>query len=225
MHRPSKDLDELYRNLLKKYGPQHWWPGDGPFEVMAGTVLTQATAWQNAARAINSLKSAGCLSPSIIRKLPLEQLAGLVRSSGYYNNKASKLKALADWLNINCRDDIRQLADRPTETLRQSLLAIYGIGPETADCILLYALDRPVFVVDGYTRRIVDRLGIFVPRGRQYERLQAFFMQNLPPDRQLYGEFHALLVQAGKHTCRKRPHCRECCLNKSCRYFKNPAVQ
>lgn len=225
MYRTSKDLDRLYRTLLKQYGPQHWWPGGGPFEVMAGAILTQATTWQNAARAIQNLKSAGCLSPSIIRRLPPDQLAELVRPSGYYNTKASKLKALANWLDASCRDDIRQLAGRPTEGLRQSLLAVYGIGPETADCILLYALDRPVFVVDGYTRRIIHRLGMFDPRGMRYGQLQAIFMQNLPPDSGLYGEFHALLVQAGKHSCRKKPDCQDCCLNTGCRYFKNHAIQ
>jgi endonuclease-3 related protein len=221
MYRPYQDLDELYRTLLKNYGPQHWWPADGPFEVMVGAVLTQATAWQNAASAMSSLKSSGCLSPSKIRELPPEQLAGLIRSSGYYNTKARKLKALADWLDANCRDDIRQLAARQMQELRQSLLAIYGIGPETADSILLYALDRPVFVVDGYSRRIVNRLGMSVPRDVKYSQLQTFFMENLPADSGVYGEFHALLVQAGKHSCRKKPRCYGCCLNKGCQYFNH----
>jgi endonuclease-3 related protein len=225
MYRTSKDLERLYRDLLESYGPQHWWPGDSPFEIMAGAVLTQATSWQNAARAIKSLKSAGCLSPSTIRKLPPGQLAELVRPSGYYNAKASKLKALAEWLDASCRYDVRWLANRPTEELRQSLLAINGIGPETADCILLYALDRPVFVVDVYTRRIIDRLGMFVPPGMQYNQLQAFFMQNLLPDSGVYGEFHALLVKAGKHSCRKKPDCQDCCLNMGCRYFNNHTNQ
>jgi len=216
MSRESSLLPEIYDRLLQAYGPQHWWPAEEPFEVMVGAVLTQSTAWTNVEKAIDSLKSAGALEPAALRRLSLHEVAVLVRSSGFYHVKARKLKALVEWLGAY-RDDLRRLRDRGLPELRRELLGVYGVGEETADSILLYALDRPVFVIDAYTRRTVDRIGLAV-EPKSYAGYQALFMRHLPPDARLFNEYHALLVQHGKTTCRKVPRCPECCLLKVCHY-------
>ena len=208
-------LEEIYRRLQGHYGPQDWWPGDSPFEVMVGAVLTQAAAWSNVERAIANLKAAGALSPQAIRRLPLEELAALVRPSGYFNAKARKLKALAEFLGRRFQDDIAAMARQDMEGLRRELLSVYGVGPETADDILLYALDMPAFVVDAYTVRVMSRLGLAPPRGR-YEDYQALFTRRLPRDAALYQEYHALFVRHGKERCRRRPLCGGCPLLDMC---------
>jgi len=217
----SRRLGSLYRQLLEHFGRQYWWPGETSFEVMAGAVLTQSTAWQNAARAIANLKNAGCLNPAAIRRLPTEELAGLIRPCGYFNTKARKLQALAGWLGKTCGDDIELLSGTGTATLRSGLLDVYGIGPETADSILLYGLNRPVFVIDAYTRRITGRLGIFPDSGKDYDDYQRLFTANTRPDVALYNEFHALLVRQAKTACRKTPLCCRCCLLEGCLTGKN----
>ncbi|MFC2018477.1 endonuclease III domain-containing protein [Chloroflexota bacterium] len=211
-------LLDVYQCLMSRYGPQHWWPAEEPFEVMVGAILTQSTAWSNVERAIDSLKAAGALSPRFIRQMPLKELAWLIHSSGYYNAKALKLKALARWLGSCCGDDLAKLFAGDTDHLRKQLLSIHGIGEETADSVLLYAANKPVFVIDAYTRRIVSRLGLAPAGGEGYGAYQRLFMANLAPDIALFNEYHALLVCLGKHVCRKRPLCHECCLGGICRF-------
>ncbi len=205
-------LLKLYDTLFAAYGPQHWWPGDTPFEVIIGAILTQTTAWTNVEKAIANLKAAGALSAPTLRAMPENELARLIQPSGYFNVKAHKLKAFVLWLGCRCGDDLDILFTTETQTLRQELLDIYGIGEETADSILLYAGYKPSFVIDAYTRRIVDRLGIGLG-GTGYEDYRRLFMANLTPDVPLYNEYHALFVRHGKDTCRKtRPLCGTCCL-------------
>ena len=170
----NKTLLEIYRRLFERYGPQHWWPGDSPFEVMVGAILTQSAAWQNVEKAISNLKNAGVMSPGALRNIPIDELAQLIHPCGYYNAKALKLKALVNWLGASCGDDLDKLFALDTDTLRQQFLAIHGIGPETADSILLYAGNKPVFVIDAYTRRIISRLGL-TPEKDSYDAYQALF--------------------------------------------------
>lgn len=197
-------------------GPQHWWPADEPFEVMVGAILTQSASWTNVEKAIDSLKQAGAVSPGAIRQLSLPELSSLIYSSGYHNAKACKLKALVEWLEDSCGDDLGRLFSKDTDMLRKQLLAVWGVGEETADSILLYAANKPVFVIDAYTRRIVDRLGL-APEGRTYSAYQSLFRQNLPADTALFNEYHALLVCLGKNVCRKKPLCEQCCLGEICK--------
>lgn len=215
--KPRHILLEIYQRLLTGYGPQHWWPGDSPFEVIIGAILTQSAAWINVEKAINNLKSAGSLSPKPLLRMPLKELAQLIRPSGYYNAKAVKLKAFLMWLDKSCRNDLDALSSIPTDELRNRLLSVHGIGPETADSILLYALNRPVFVIDAYTKRIIGRIGLLSEKNN-YIAYQTYFMQNLPADLQLFNEYHALLVRLGKEACRKKPDCLKCCLVDMCRY-------
>ncbi|MBN1190516.1 MAG: endonuclease III domain-containing protein [Dehalococcoidales bacterium] len=215
-NRNNRILTELYRILFNHYGPQHWWPGDEPFEVIVGAILTQSAAWTNVEKAIIALKKAGQLSPRSLRDIPLNDLALLIRPSGYYNAKAIKLKAFARWFGDNHQDSLERLFSDETQTLRDKLLGIHGIGEETADSILLYAGNKPVFVIDAYTRRIIDRLG-YSPEGNKYADYQALFMENLSPDVRMFNEYHALFVAQGKNTCRKRPLCGNCCLAGLCR--------
>ena len=216
----TQKLQEIYRRLLDTYGPQHWWPAEEPFEVMVGAVLTQAAAWRNVEKAIVNLKNAGALSPGELRRLNLADIATLIRPCIYYNVKAHKLKALADWLGEYCGDNLDRLFAVSTEQLRQQLLSVWGIGEETADSILLYAAGKPVFVIDAYTRRIIDRVGL-APDGDSYSAYQSLFTENLPADVAVFNEYHALLVCLGKDACRKNPLCRQCCLQDVCHFGFN----
>ncbi len=213
---PAEALKDVYRRLLAHYGPQHWWPAEAPFEVIVGAILTQGAAWGNVQTAITRLKAAGALSPQALRRLDVAELAGLIYSSGYYNAKARKLKSLAHWLKERCGDSLDELFKSGTVSLRRRLLAIHGIGPETADSILLYAAQKTVFVIDAYSRRIVNRLGL-APAEDSYAAYQRLFEDNLPADVTLFNEYHALLVRLGKETCRKLPLCKQCCLKSICR--------
>ncbi len=208
-------LLDIYRILFDFYGPQGWWPGETPFEVMIGAVLTQATNWSNAEKAIVNLKEKQVCSPKALREMTLEELATNIRPAGYYNAKAKKLKALMHWLE-RYGDDLNRAHAADTMALRSELLSIYGIGEETADSILLYAVGRPVFVIDAYTRRAVDRIGI-QPAGKGYADYQRLFRENLPEDVRLFNEYHALLVRNGKNACRKIPVCPRCVLAGICR--------
>jgi endonuclease-3 related protein len=210
----------MCRRLLAAYGPQHWWPADEPFEVMVGAVLTQSTAWTNVAMAIANLKAAKALSAMAMRRLNADALGALIRPSGYYHVKTRRLKALVEWLGEQ-GDDLRGLFARDMPELRSELLAVFGIGEETADSILLYAAGKPSFVIDAYTRRIIDRVGVPVAGG-SYGDHQRLFMDNLPADVALFNEYHALLVQHGKRTCRPIPRCPECCLRDVCRWTPRP---
>jgi endonuclease-3 related protein len=201
--------------LYDRYGPQHWWPADTPFEVAIGAILTQSAAWTNVEKAISNLKTAGVLSPESLRRLPGEELARLVYPSGYYNAKARKVKAFVEHLGNRHGDSLEKLFSLNTRTLRAELLTIHGIGPETADSIILYAALKPVFVIDAYTRRVVQRLGLGPPRD-DYDSLQRLFTESLPADVEMFNEYHALLVRHGKDVCRKVPRCDRCCLTDIC---------
>ncbi|MBE0481784.1 MAG: endonuclease III domain-containing protein [Dehalococcoidia bacterium] len=211
----SARLLSLFELLFRRYGPQHWWPGDSPFEVIVGAILTQSASWGNVEKAVNSLKHAGALSPASLRDLPLTELAQLIYPSGYYNAKALKLKAFAEHLGEEYGDSLDSLFSLEIPDLREELLGIHGIGPETADSIILYAAYKPVFVIDAYTRRVISRLGL-APLRDTYDSYQALFMEHLPPDSALFNEYHALFVRHGKDTCRKRPDCAACCLRDHC---------
>jgi endonuclease-3 related protein len=216
----NNTLEYIYHRLLGHYGPQHWWPAEGPFEMMVGAVLTQSTTWASVEKAIDNLKNAGALSPEALRQLPEPELATLIFPSGYYNAKARKLKSLATYLG-EYRDDLDRLFAVDTCQLRRELLGVHGIGEETADSILLYAARRPVFVVDAYTRRITGRIGLAPDRGR-YADYQRLFLDNLPADSDLYNEYHALLVCLGKNVCRRHPLCQQCCLYGDTCHFDRP---
>lgn len=211
----TKDkLLKIYQRLLAHYGPQRWWPADSPFEVIVGAILTQSAAWGNVEKAITNLKKADALNPAALRRLSTDDLAKLIHSSGYYNAKAQKLKAFVQVLGEEYGDDLVALFSLDMPQLREKLLSIYGIGEETADSIILYAADKPIFVIDAYTRRILRRLGLG-PEGVDYAAFQKFFMENLPHQVCLFNEYHALLVHLGKEVCKKKPLC-PCCLRVLC---------
>jgi len=211
--KPKATIPQVYKKLLAVHGPQRWWPGNSRFEIMVGAVLTQNTAWINVERAIENLKQARALAPEKILAAHPRRLAGWLRPSGYFNVKARRLKAMCRWLVE--QGGVRRLARLPTPALRAGLLSVNGIGPETADDILLYAFERPVFVVDAYTRRIFHRLGI--SRGTEdYETLRRLFEGVLGEDAALFNEYHALIVAHGKDVCRKKPQCDQCCLASVC---------
>ncbi len=213
----NQALLSIYHQLLTHYGPQNWWPAEAPFEVIVGAVLTQSAAWGNVEKAIANLKLAKALSSQAIRQLPLSELARLIHPCGYYNAKALKLKSFAYWLDNHHADDLNRLFATDTNHLRPQLLSIHGIGPETADSIILYAANKPIFVIDAYTRRIINRLGL-APDSNSYAAYQALFMNNLPADASLFNEYHALLVCLAKNVCRSHPLCPQCCLNNICRF-------
>ena len=202
------------------YGPQHWWPAQKPFEVIVGAILTQSAAWLNVEKAIANLKAAEALSPKALRQLNLSEIATLIRPCGYYNAKALKLKSLASWLGQHHSDDLNKLFANNANDIRRELLAIHGIGQETADSIILYAANKPIFVIDAYTRRIINRIGL-APTGDSYSAYQTFFMDNLPTDTRLFNEYHALLVRLAKEVCHKHPLCLQCCLNNFCQFNKD----
>ncbi len=211
-------LDDLYTRLFDAYGEQHWWPAEAPFEVMVGTILTQNTAWSNVEKAITALKKAGALHPEALRTRPLSELAELIRPSGYFNAKARKLRELGDYLGEQ-KDDIGSLfASRPPHELREELLSVHGIGPETADSMLLYAGNLPSFVIDAYTMRILGRLGIIdAEDSLTYGEAQTLFHEALPRDAGLFNEYHALFVAHGKGVCTtRRPLCDSCTLLPDC---------
>jgi endonuclease-3 related protein len=208
-------LLSIYDRLLDRYGPQGWWPAETRVEVMVGAVLTQAAAWTNVEMAIAGLKAAGALSPGEIRALDVGDLARLIYSSGYYNAKARKLKALMEYLARRFDDDLDAMAAADLDTLRSELLDVHGIGEETADDILLYALGKPVFVVDAYTRRLFFRLGLTDENGT-YSSLTDLFVCGLPTDPELFGEYHALIVVHSTDICKKLPLCQNCCLLDTC---------
>jgi len=208
----------IYDHLYKAFGPRHWWPAESRLEVIIGAVLTQGVSWRNVEKAINNLKNTGNMDLNALLHLDDDALSGLIHSAGYHRQKARKLKTLLGWLNSRFGGDIDRMFNNPTSQLRCELLNLWGIGPETADSILLYAGEHPVFVVDAYTRRIFSRMGM-VHEGIDYQELQSYFHHHLPPQAQLYNEYHALLVKLGAEYCKKRrPRCGECPLGTGCRY-------
>jgi endonuclease-3 related protein len=205
----SAILIEIFQRLYKAYGPMDWWPGKTRFEVMVGAILTQNTSWRNVEKAIENLKARKVLHIGGIHQLKRSQLASLIRSSGYFRIKADRLRAFVNFLIENYDGELKKMMKEGVETLRQKLLHVKGIGPETADSILLYGLKKPIFVVDAYTKRILSRHGIISEKS-SYEEVQSLFMDRLPHDERLFNEFHALLVHLGKTLCKKRPRCDRC---------------
>jgi endonuclease-3 related protein len=208
----SDQLKHIYGLLFARFGPQDWWPGDTPFEVIIGAILTQNTNWTNVEKAIANLKYAKVLSPDKLHRLEIKKLAGLIRPAGYFNIKAGRVKNFINWLFENYSGKLKNLEKIPTGRLRLELLSVKGVGPETADSILLYAFDRPVFVVDAYTARICSRHRL-IEIDADYHQIQQIFENNLPVDVQLFNEYHALLVRLGKDFCRPTPKCEDCPLN------------
>ena len=209
----SDQLNEIYQLLFDSFGPQHWWPGQTQFEIITGAILTQNTSWANVEKAIANLKSADSLSPEKLHHLDVPQLAELIRPAGYYNIKTKRLKNFVTWLFDNYDGKLANFETIDTNQLRAELLAIKGIGYETADSILLYAFERPVFVVDAYTARIAFRHQLIEPDAN-YEQLRELFQSNLKEDTQLFNEYHALLVRVGKEFCRPKARCPGCPLEK-----------
>jgi endonuclease-3 related protein len=207
---PSGELLRYYEMLSGALGPMHWWPAQTPFEVIVGAILTQSTAWGNVERAISNLRAARMLTAAAMLQVPTARLAELVRPSGYFRQKAKKLKAFVRFLQTGYGGSLKRMFQTPTLELREKLLSVHGIGPETADSILLYAGNHPVFVVDAYTHRILGRHGITDGKP-EYEKVRAFIETSIPQQTELYNEFHALIVNAGKNWCRKSaPRCQEC---------------
>jgi endonuclease-3 related protein len=209
----AADLGRVYAALRKAFGHQKWWPGDTPFEVMVGAILTQNTAWTNVEKAILNLKKAKKLSFTSLRRIPKKELAQLIRPAGYFNVKADRLKCFMDFLDRECRGDLSKLKRQAMPELREKLLAVKGIGPETADSILLYAFHKSSFVIDAYTKRIFSRHGL-AGDDEPYERWREIFTRALPENRDLYNDFHAQIVRAGKDHCRKVPRCEQCPLKR-----------
>ena len=206
----SNTLKKSYNKLLRAFGPQHWWPGDTPFEVIVGAILTQNTAWTNVEKAIHNLKKAKLLTPGKLHDLSQDEIAKYIRPAGYFNIKAKRLKHFLNYLFDNYGGNLKKMFKKRTDALRRELLSVNGIGPETADSILLYAGDHPVFVVDAYTKRIFSRHQV-VKADAEYHDIQELFMKNLPHDVKMFNEYHALIVKAGKDFCRTRkPLCSRC---------------
>ncbi len=205
-------LRELYQELWDAFGPQGWWPGETPFEVILGAILTQNTNWNNVAQVLADLKAEGLLDPRVLRGMPDGELARRLRPAGYFNIKAQRVKNFLHFFYHRFHDSLEEMAQEDPGSLRAALLRVKGIGPETADSILLYALDRPTFVVDAYTYRVLNRHHL-APEACSYGELQGLFLENLPADVPLYQEFHALLVRVGKEFCRPRPRCPACPLH------------
>ncbi|MFA4982366.1 MAG: endonuclease III domain-containing protein [Candidatus Omnitrophota bacterium] len=205
---------DIYKRLYKVYGRQHWWPGDTRFEMMVGAILTQNTSWSNVEKAIRNLKKENALSSAEkLLRTNGRTLARLIRPSGYYNVKSKRLRDFAGFLVARYGGDLNMMSRRETGELREELLDVKGVGPETCDSMLLYALNRPVFVVDAYTRRIFSRHKL-IDGNAGYHDIQRLFMVNLPADHRLYNEYHALIVRLGKELCRKNPSCERCPLNR-----------
>ncbi len=206
-------LNSVFNRLFDTYGAQNWWPGDTRFEVMVGAILTQNTAWTNVEKAIFNLKSNHSLDPKIIATISTKKLAQWLKPSGYFNIKANRLQNYCKWF-IH-QGGYHSLNKLETNRLRKRLLSVNGVGPETADDILLYAFERPVFVIDAYTRRLFSRLGLIEP-DLSYENLRQFFETHLETDASLFNEYHALIVIHAKNVCNKKPKCMHCCLTYNC---------
>lgn len=207
--RKSKKLLQIYQKLLGAIGPRHWWPGDSPFEVIIGAILTQNTSWENVERAIRALKEKNLLEPLKLYKIKEGLLAETIKSSGFFNIKAKRVKNFIGFLFEHYQGNIEKMFSENAESLREKLLKINGIGPETADSILLYAGEKPFFVVDAYTKRILSRHNL-ISKVASYDEIQDLFMKNLKKDVNMFNEYHALLVYIGKHFCKKVPNCENC---------------
>ena len=211
---PQPPMDEYFNSLFAALGPQHWWPAKTQFETIVGAILTQNAAWTNVERAITNLKLARLLSPVRIQEVPMRRLETLVRSSGYFRQKARKLKAFCEFLRVEYKGSLKRMFETPTLVLREKLLGVFGIGPETADSILLYAGGHAVFVVDAYTKRILTRHG-WADKKATYDEVRWAFERQFPSDVSRMNEFHALIVETGKRWCKaSHPACDECPLGR-----------
>ena len=212
----QKKLLKIYENLYSTFGPQNWWPAEDDFEVIVGAILTQSVSWKNVETAIENLKNQNLLNLEGILAVDKTKLGQLIRSTRYYNQKADKLKRFCIYIKQQYHGDIYALFKKDIYDMRRELLKIKGIGPETADSIILYAANKPIFVVDAYTQRIFSRLGL-LQKNVKYKGLQDFFMDHLPHDVKLFNEYHALIVNLGKDYCKKtKPLCEKCPLNSMC---------
>jgi endonuclease-3 related protein len=209
------ELVALYRILLRRHGHAGWWPGETPFEVCVGAILTQNTSWTNVEKALGGLRTRGLLSFEGLRALGQARLAPLLRSAGYFNVKARRLRAFLDFLGHEYRGEVEAMGDEDPWTLREKLLGVDGVGRETADSIALYAAGLPLFVVDAYTRRVFSRLGM-IGGDESYDEIQRFFMERLPQDAALYNDYHAQIVRLAKDVCRPQPSCARCPLTRRC---------
>jgi endonuclease-3 related protein len=210
---------QLYAALRDRYGLQNWWPGESSFEVAVGAILVQRTTWDNAARAIERLRDSHALTAAGVLGLSTDALGARIRPAGFYRAKARCLAGFCRWLlEVG---GFTGLGERSTDAIRKELLALTGIGPETADCILLYALGRPVFVIDAYTRRVLVRTGLHANADRAgYEALRTWIETRLPRDAAMFNEYHALFVAHGKAVCRARPRCSDCTIAGACDYVR-----
>ena len=209
----TEQLTEIYELLLERFGPQHWWPGQTQFEIIIGAILTQNTNWTNVEKAVGNLKNANALCAESLHRMNVSELAALIKPAGYFNIKAKRLKSFLKWLFDEYGGQLENIEQLSTARLREELLNIKGIGPETADSILLYAFQRSVFVVDAYTSRVTTRHGL-IEAGCDYRQLQELFQSNLTEDVQMFNEYHALLVRVGKEFCRPTARCSGCPLEK-----------
>jgi endonuclease III related protein len=206
-------LPGIFDRLLHAFGPRHWWPGDSSLEVSVGAILTQNTAWKNVEKAIANMRGKGLLDAHRLKRIDAASLSEIIRPSGFYRIKAARLKSFIDFLYDEYDGSFEKMGRIETETLRRQLLTVRGIGPETADSILLYALDKPIFVVDAYTFRFLRNHGLYA-RAHTYEEVQSIFMKHLPLDSYLFNEFHALIVLLCQKFCKKKPLCESCPLGK-----------
>lgn len=202
-------LKKIYTRLYESFGPQQWWPGDSPFEIIVGAILTQNTNWGNVEKALNNLKTENLLSPRSLNRLSHTQLAQLIKPAGFFNVKAARLRNFLEYLFEDYKGDLDVMAAVPAGQLRRELLSVNGIGPETADSILLYAFHKPVFVIDAYTKRLLYRHGL-VDHQADYALMQELFVKNLDQDTRVFNEYHALIVRIGKDYCKPRPKCEDC---------------
>jgi len=212
-------LQQIYRSLYKFFGPQYWWPTAGSnktLEIIIGAILTQQTSWSNAEKAIQNLNRESLINPEKLRDAQNEKLEKLIQPSGYYRQKTKKLKNFINFLWEKHNGKLERLFDQPIHELREDLLSVNGIGKETADSIILYAAEKPIFVIDAYTARSMNRIGI--TQEKEYGKLQEIFHNNLPHNAELFNEFHALIVRLGKDYCRKKPKCKQCPMNARCNY-------
>ena len=211
-------IHQIYQRLFDQLGPQHWWPGETQFEIIVGAILTQNTNWKNVEKAIINLKKAKVLSAQALDRLTEKQIAALIRPSGYFNIKAKRLKNFLSLLFSDFGGSLKKMERMETAQLRKALLSVNGIGPETADSILLYAFHKPVFVIDAYTKRILTRHGL-VDEKADYPAMQSSFEKHIRSDARLFNEYHALIVHIGKHFCKPKAQCDSCPLNRKAYYW------
>lgn len=207
-----RELMQIYHRLYRHYGHLHWWPGENALEISVGAILTQNTAWTNVEKAIQRLKESRSLSIRALSRMPHRRLARLIKAAGYFNVKARRLKNFIFFLKRHYDGSLRKMFKQRTDRLRQELLSVNGVGPETADSILLYAGEKPVFVIDAYTKRVFSRHGL-LPYEAGYDEFQALFVKHLPSNLRLYNQYHAMFVKVGKDFCHTRPLCDSCPLN------------